>query len=397
MAALQREPARRPARRRWTCGACASRTTPTVDAAWEGFSLFKRRFMGTPLRHPGTFDLVIDPAGTGCATCVSGSAAHAREADRYGSTAPAHARPSTVRGRSRRRRPRRSCGILFAVSGALVHGSSPPTSTTASCLLRGWSVARWRVTRRPVARGRGRWAVLARTLLRGRPDPLSRSVGEPAHGRRSRDLRALPRRSHPARRRLGLPSGPNGPARAGVRSSARRSWHRAHLRRASGGRRASVAPSRSALLLLSDGRDTRVSAVDLMSVARAPRASSGPLSSARPPRGRLGPSPRTAGCRCRGTSGGGRATQSPSASTPRCRRWRSLTLPQSCASCLPTVRIASHPRRCRPYRPHRRGLGAGSVPAAHRVAMWQPSPIVLTLSRAGSERAAATMRTATHG
>lgn len=34
---------------------------PTVDPAWEGFSLFKRRFLGTPLRHPGTFDLVVDP------------------------------------------------------------------------------------------------------------------------------------------------------------------------------------------------------------------------------------------------------------------------------------------------------------------------------------------------
>jgi peptidoglycan pentaglycine glycine transferase (the first glycine) len=33
----------------------------TVDPAWEGFSLFKRRFLGAPLRHPGTFDLVIDP------------------------------------------------------------------------------------------------------------------------------------------------------------------------------------------------------------------------------------------------------------------------------------------------------------------------------------------------
>ena len=33
------------------------------DAApdsWSGFSAFKRRFGGTPLRHPGTFDLVID-------------------------------------------------------------------------------------------------------------------------------------------------------------------------------------------------------------------------------------------------------------------------------------------------------------------------------------------------
>ena len=32
----------------------------SVDPSWEGFSLFKRRFGGTPLRHPGTFDLVID-------------------------------------------------------------------------------------------------------------------------------------------------------------------------------------------------------------------------------------------------------------------------------------------------------------------------------------------------
>lgn len=33
----------------------------TVDESWEGFSLFKRRFNGVPLRHPGTFDMVIDP------------------------------------------------------------------------------------------------------------------------------------------------------------------------------------------------------------------------------------------------------------------------------------------------------------------------------------------------
>ena len=33
----------------------------SVDLSWEGFSLFKRRFGGTPLRHPGAFDLVIDP------------------------------------------------------------------------------------------------------------------------------------------------------------------------------------------------------------------------------------------------------------------------------------------------------------------------------------------------
>lgn len=34
----------------------------SVDQSWEGFSLFKRRFGGLPVRHPGTFDLVIDPA-----------------------------------------------------------------------------------------------------------------------------------------------------------------------------------------------------------------------------------------------------------------------------------------------------------------------------------------------
>jgi lipid II:glycine glycyltransferase (peptidoglycan interpeptide bridge formation enzyme) len=32
---------------------------PTADPAWEGFSAFKRTFGGEPLRHPGTFDLVI--------------------------------------------------------------------------------------------------------------------------------------------------------------------------------------------------------------------------------------------------------------------------------------------------------------------------------------------------
>ena len=37
------------------------RDDPSSDPAWEGFSLFKRRFGGAPLRHPGTFDLVIDP------------------------------------------------------------------------------------------------------------------------------------------------------------------------------------------------------------------------------------------------------------------------------------------------------------------------------------------------
>jgi peptidoglycan pentaglycine glycine transferase (the first glycine) len=34
---------------------------PEADADWAGFSAFKRQFGGEPLRHPGTFDLVIDP------------------------------------------------------------------------------------------------------------------------------------------------------------------------------------------------------------------------------------------------------------------------------------------------------------------------------------------------
>ncbi len=34
---------------------------PDADAEWAGFSGFKRQFGGQPLRHPGTFDLVIDP------------------------------------------------------------------------------------------------------------------------------------------------------------------------------------------------------------------------------------------------------------------------------------------------------------------------------------------------
>ena len=34
---------------------------PDGEAAWEGFSLFKRRFGGVPVRHPGTYDLVVDP------------------------------------------------------------------------------------------------------------------------------------------------------------------------------------------------------------------------------------------------------------------------------------------------------------------------------------------------
>ncbi len=32
-----------------------------ADASWAGFSAFKRTFGGTPVRHPGTFDLILDP------------------------------------------------------------------------------------------------------------------------------------------------------------------------------------------------------------------------------------------------------------------------------------------------------------------------------------------------
>ena len=31
------------------------------DSSWAGFSAFKRQFGGAPIRHPGTYDLVIDP------------------------------------------------------------------------------------------------------------------------------------------------------------------------------------------------------------------------------------------------------------------------------------------------------------------------------------------------
>lgn len=34
---------------------------PEADPAWKGFSDFKRTFGGTPLRHPGLYDLVTDP------------------------------------------------------------------------------------------------------------------------------------------------------------------------------------------------------------------------------------------------------------------------------------------------------------------------------------------------
>ena len=36
-------------------------TDPRADPRWKGFSDFKRTFGGTPLRHPGLFDLVTDP------------------------------------------------------------------------------------------------------------------------------------------------------------------------------------------------------------------------------------------------------------------------------------------------------------------------------------------------
>lgn len=34
---------------------------PRSDPSWAGFSAFKRKFGGVSVRHPGTFDLVIDP------------------------------------------------------------------------------------------------------------------------------------------------------------------------------------------------------------------------------------------------------------------------------------------------------------------------------------------------
>jgi lipid II:glycine glycyltransferase (peptidoglycan interpeptide bridge formation enzyme) len=33
----------------------------TADASWSGFSAFKRQFGGEPVRHPGTWDLVVSP------------------------------------------------------------------------------------------------------------------------------------------------------------------------------------------------------------------------------------------------------------------------------------------------------------------------------------------------
>lgn len=40
----------------------AERGDRVADASWAGFSLFKRGFGGAPLRHPGTFDMVLSPA-----------------------------------------------------------------------------------------------------------------------------------------------------------------------------------------------------------------------------------------------------------------------------------------------------------------------------------------------
>jgi lipid II:glycine glycyltransferase (peptidoglycan interpeptide bridge formation enzyme) len=39
----------------------SERSDQAADPTWAGFSAFKRSFGGQPLRHPGTFDLVIDP------------------------------------------------------------------------------------------------------------------------------------------------------------------------------------------------------------------------------------------------------------------------------------------------------------------------------------------------
>lgn len=41
------------------------RDDPQADPAWAGFSAFKRSFGGRPLRHPGTWDLVIEPLWNG--------------------------------------------------------------------------------------------------------------------------------------------------------------------------------------------------------------------------------------------------------------------------------------------------------------------------------------------
>ncbi len=40
----------------------AERDDPAAEASWAGFSLFKRGFGGAPLRHPGTFDMILSPA-----------------------------------------------------------------------------------------------------------------------------------------------------------------------------------------------------------------------------------------------------------------------------------------------------------------------------------------------
>jgi lipid II:glycine glycyltransferase (peptidoglycan interpeptide bridge formation enzyme) len=60
MAALQKQLAADGARRLDMWGVVEP-DDATADPAWQGFSAFKRTFGGEPLRHPGTFDLVIDP------------------------------------------------------------------------------------------------------------------------------------------------------------------------------------------------------------------------------------------------------------------------------------------------------------------------------------------------
>ena len=59
MAALQRQLAADGVRQLDMWGVVEA-DDPTADPAWQGFSAFKRTFGGVPLRHPGTFDLVVD-------------------------------------------------------------------------------------------------------------------------------------------------------------------------------------------------------------------------------------------------------------------------------------------------------------------------------------------------
>jgi peptidoglycan pentaglycine glycine transferase (the first glycine) len=61
MAALQRALAADGARSLDMWGVAEPDDTQ-ADPAWQGFSAFKREFGGTPVRHPGLFDLVVNPA-----------------------------------------------------------------------------------------------------------------------------------------------------------------------------------------------------------------------------------------------------------------------------------------------------------------------------------------------